>query len=423
MKKVLILGAGTAGTMMANKLFKKLDLNDWQITIVDNDKIHYYQPGFLFIPFGIYTEKDVIKEKKEFIPKNVKYIQSEIWKVLPEFNKVHLNDGIVLDYDILIIASGSVIAPEETEGLKNKLWKKDIFDFYTFDGAMALAEKFKNWDGGKLVINIAEMPIKCPVAPLEFAFLADEYFSKKGIRDKIRIIYVTPLSEAFTKQKCSEVLGHFLTDKSIELVTDYNIGRVDNENKKIISWDDREIEFDILVSVPVNKGAEYIERSGLGDDLNYVPTNKHTLQSLEHKNIFVIGDATNLPSSKAGSVAHFQAEILTENILHYIKSEPLCSKFDGHANCFIESGYGKAILIDFNYDIEPMPGKFPIAGIGPFSLLKESRINHLGKLMFKWIYWNLLIKGKELPIQPQLSLKGKILDEKYITQNIAPEQT
>jgi sulfide:quinone oxidoreductase len=411
MKSMVILGAGTAGTIMLNKLNKVLDNSEWQLTIVDNSEKHYYQPGLLFIPFGVYSERDVVRTKKEFFPEDVNVILSEIEKVEPDDSKVYLKNGEVICYDLLVIASGSRIAPEETEGLLGNLWQKDIFDFYSIEGAKLLAEKLKNWDGGKLVVHITEMPIKCPVAPLEFAFLADAYFENRGLRDKVHIEYVTPLSEAFTKHKCSEVLGHFLGDKGISLTTDFNIARVDNENKKIISWDEREVNFDLLVTVPTNKGADYIAESGLGDELNFVPTDKHTLRSSKWENIFVIGDATDVQASKAGSVAHFESEILTANILHSINGEPLDAKFDGHANCFIESGHGKAFLIDFNYDLEPMPGTFPLPIVGPFSLLKESKINHMGKLMFKWAYWNLLLKGKELPIGPDMSLIGKKLDK------------
>jgi sulfide:quinone oxidoreductase len=152
-----------------------------------------------------------------------------------------------------------------------------------------------------------------------------------------------------------------------------------------------------LVTVPTNKGDEVIARSGLGDELNYVPTNKGTLQSIAHENIFVLGDASNIPASKAGSVAHFEAEILTENILRFIKGEPLKEEFDGHANCFIETGHGKALLIDFNYSHETVAGTFPFPGVGPLRLLKESRMNHMGKLAFRWIYWNVLLKGTHIP--------------------------
>lgn len=422
MKNLVILGAGTAGTMMLNKLHKTLNPAEWKLTIVDNEKEHYYQPGFLFIPFGIYNKEDVIKPKKNFFPREIDIIESEIWKVLPEFCKVHLSDGTIIDYDILIIATGSRIAPEETEGLTGDLWRKDIFDFYTLEGSLALAEKLRNWQGGRLVVNVTEMPIKCPVAPLEFAFLADAFFEGKRIRDKVKITYVTPLAEAFTKHKSAELLGNVLNTKGIELAVEFNTGRIDNENRKIVSWDEREIEFDLLVTVPTNKGQDYIETSGLGDELNYVPTDKHTLQSLAHKNIFVIGDASNIPASKAGSVAHFAAEILIENILNYINNKPLTAKFDGHANCFIESGYGKAFLIDFNYEVEPLPGKFPLAHIGPFSLLKESRVNHFGKLAFRWVYWNILLKGRELPMGPDMNLKGKVLENFNNNNFITDEQ-
>lgn len=407
MKKLLILGAGTAGTMMLNKLAGVLPRAQWQITIVDQHETHYYQPGFLFIPFGIYNRRDVIKPKRDFFPSGIEAINSEIERIEPNSNRVILKNNIVLPYDFLIIATGANIHPEQTEGMKNGLWHKSIFDFYTIEGACALAEFFKHWEGGKLVINITEMPIKCPVAPLEFAFLADWYFTKRGIRDKVDIHFVTPLSGAFTKPKASAILGDFLGKKNIHLVTDFNIARVDNEKKTIVSWDEREAAFDVLVTIPTNMGDEVIERSGMGDELNFVPTDNETLRSKEYENIFVIGDATDLPSSKAGSVAHFQADVLLENILDAIDGRAPRARFDGHANCFIESGFGKGILIDFNYETEPLPGKFPLPGVGPFSLLEETKMNHYGKMMFRWMYWNFLLKGLELPIESQMSMAGK----------------
>jgi sulfide:quinone oxidoreductase len=412
MKDILILGAGTAGTMMANKLSKDLKSDEFRLTIVDKDETHYYQPGFLFIPFGIYSKQDVIKPKKNFFPRDTNVIVSEIDLIKPEENKVQLSNGDILSYDYLIIATGTEIRPDEIEGMTDELWEKSIFDFYTIEGALALAEFLNDWEGGKLVLNIAEMPIKCPVAPLEFLFLADDYFKKKGMRDKVEIIFVTPLDAAFTKPIAARELGNFLEEKNINLVTEFNIGRVDNEEKKIISWDEREVEFDLLVTIPTNMGIEAIEKSEMGDELNFIPTDNHTLQSENWENIFVIGDATNLPSSKAGSVAHFESDVLFENLLSHINGEPLTASFDGHANCFIESGDGKGLLIDFNYDTEPLPGKFPIPGIGPFSLLKETKMNHIGKMGFKWLYWNMLIKGRELPLESQMSMAGKIVPEK-----------
>ncbi|HKJ46617.1 MAG TPA: FAD/NAD(P)-binding oxidoreductase [Balneolales bacterium] len=407
MKKLVILGAGTAGTMMLNKLSGVLDNEEWQITIVDQYETHYYQPGFLFIPFGIYNKKDVIKPKRDFFPPGTNVIISQIEKIEPENSRVLLVNNKILSYDYLIIATGTKIHPEETEGLKDKLWHKEIFDFYTIEGALALADFFKNWKGGKLVLNITEMPIKCPVAPLEFIFLADWYFTEKGIRDKVDLHFVTPLPGAFTKPKASEKLGDMLDKKNIRLSTDFSIGSVDNDEKKIISWDEREVPFDVLITIPTNMGDEVIARSGLGDELNFIPTNKHTLQADNYENIFVIGDATNLPSSKAGSVVHFQSDILFENFLNVIEDREPTESYDGHANCFIESGFGKGVLIDFNYDTEPLPGKFPLPGVGPFSLLEETKMNHYGKVMFRWMYWNSLLRGKELPIESHMSMAGK----------------
>jgi len=407
MKKLVILGAGTGGTIMLNKLSELLDKQKWQITIVDQFETHYYQPGFLFIPFGIYTRRDVIKPRRDFFPPGTRSVISEIDHIEPEENRVLLKNGQVLDYDYLIIATGTQIHPEETEGLMGDLWYKSIFDFYTVEGAMALADFFRHWQGGRLVVNVVEMPIKCPVAPLEFLFLADWFFTEKGIRDKVEIEYVTPLAGAFTKPIASKVLGDFLDRKRIHLTSDFNTGRVDNEGKKLVSWDEREVPFDVLVTIPTNMGDEAIARSNMGDELNFVPTDKYTLRSEQFENVFVIGDAASLPTSKAGSVVHFEADILTENFMNAIEGREMTAKFDGHANCFIESGFGNGILIDFNYDTEPLPGQFPLPGVGPFSLLEETKMNHYGKLMFRWVYWHALLKGKELPIESHMSMAGK----------------
>lgn len=408
MKRLLILGGGTAGTMVANRLVHELDMAEWQITVVDQDETHYYQPGFLFIPFGAYGKADVMRPKRDYLPREVEVIISEIRLIEPDKNQVQLvKENRTLRYDYLIIATGSHIVPEETPGLMEDEWRKSIFDFYTPDGAVALHHFLRTWQGGRLVLNVAEMPIKCPVAPLEFLFLADAYFQDRNMRDRVELIYATPLSSAFTKPIAARQLGDLLEQKNIKLVTDFNIASVDPDKKAILSYDEQAIEFDLLVSIPTNMGSDVIERSGMGDDLNFVPTEKHTLKARDYDNIFVLGDATNLPSSKAGSVAHFQVDVFIENFMRYLDGLELLPTFDGHANCFIESGHGKGFLIDFNYDVEPLPGMFPMPGIGPFSLLRESRVNHWGKMMFRWTYWNVLLKGKEMPIPAQMSMAGK----------------
>jgi sulfide:quinone oxidoreductase len=251
------------------------------------------------------------------------------------------------------------------------------------------------------------MPIKCPPAPLEFAFLADAHFKKLGMRDRVDITFVTPLDGAFTKPVASSHLAGMLETRQISLEPDFYIERVDNETKTIVSYDEREIPFDLLVTVPLNMGADFVARSGMGNELNYVPVDKHTFQSPKWDNVFAIGDAADLPTSKAGSVAHFAVDIFTKNFLRHIEGAAMTHAFDGHANCFIESGAGKAMLIDFNYDIQPLPGKYPLPGVGPLSLLDESRINHWGKLMFRWIYWHALLPGRRLPVPTLMSMAGK----------------
>lgn len=409
MKKLLILGGGTGGTIMANKLRDQLPKDEWNITVVDRDETHIYQPGLLFIPFNIYSCNDVVKPRRDYLPQDVDLILSDIDVIEPDKNRVKLKNRQVLSYDYLIVATGSTINPNETEGMVDGgAWYKNIFDFYTMEGGCQLQKFLKQWQGGKMVMNIVEMPIKCPVAPLEFLFLADWWFTEQGIRDKVDLTFVTPLPGAFTKPKAASILNDFLDKKNINLISEFNTGSVDTSNNKIVSFDGQDVEYDVLVTVPTNMGDDVIERSDMGDELNFIPTHKNTLQSKKYDNIFVIGDATDLPSSKAGSVAHFEADILTENFIRHLDGLPLLPEFDGHANCFIESGFGKGLLIDFNYDVEPLPGKFPLPGIGPFSLLQETKANHWGKMMFRWVYWNLLLRGSELPIQTQMNMAGKM---------------
>jgi len=409
MKKLVILGAGCAGSMVANKLRKLLNHEEWSITIIDKDDKHVYQPGLLFIPFGIYKPDDVLRSRSEFIPKGVNFIIDEIVLIDTDEQRVETTAGSY-EYDKVIVCTGVSLAPEEIPGLA-KEWQKTAFDFYTLEGAVNLSHALRAFKSGKLVLNIAEFPFKCPVAPLEFVYLADAFFTERGLRDKIDIRLVTPLPGAFTKPKASAFFSQLIEQKNIKTTTDYDLVEVDGKDKKIISAGGEEIEYDLLVSVPPNVGARFLVKSKVAiDEIGYVKTNNHTLKAEIFDNMYVLGDTTTLPTSKAGSVAHFSAEVMVENFMREINGEPLRQDFDGHANCFIETGYDKAALIDFNYDYEPLPGKFPLPGLGPFSLLGESKANHWGKMMFKWVYWNKLVSGEELPLEAQMSLAGKVQD-------------
>jgi len=406
-KRIVILGGGTAGTMTANRLRRRFDPDEAEIHVVDRDDRHVYQPGLLFVPFGLASIEEIVRQRRRQLRNGVVFHEAEVASVELDHDEVVLLDGDVLPYDVLVVASGVRLQPEETEGLTGPGWNERVFTFYNPEGADALHGELERFDGGRVVVNLVDMPIKCPVAPLEFAFLTDWYLRERGIRNRTELVYSTPLDGAFTKPIASEQLAGLLAEKEIELVTEFNAGEVDGVGGKLGSYDGRELHFDLLVTIPLHGGATYIERSpGLGDALGFVPTNKSTLQTPAKPNVFALGDATDLPTSKAGSVTHFEAEVLTENVARYLADEELDGGYDGHANCFIETGFHKALLIDFNYETEPLPGHFPSAFGLP--LLRESRLNHLGKLAFQWVYWHALLPGREIPgIGPAMPTAGK----------------
>jgi sulfide:quinone oxidoreductase len=407
MQNLVILGGGTAGTMIANKLRRRLSDDDWTITVVDRDDEHRYQPGFLFVPFEGYSHDKIVHSRQRSITEGVALVYDEVDRVSPDDDVVHLRSGRTLSYDYLVIATGTTPRPDQTPGMLGPEWRHSIFDFYTLDGAEALATALDSFDHGRLVVHIAEMPIKCPVAPLEFTFLAEAWLRARGLRDRVELAYVTPLDGAFTQPVASARLGHMLEERKVDVVTDFMVESIDPDRKVLVSYDEREVPFDLLVTVPVNMGADFVGRSGLGDELQYVTVDKHTLQHTTYDNVFAVGDASNIPASKAGSVAHFSVEILVRNFLEHVAGRPMTESFDGHANCFVESGDDKALLIDFNYDTEPLPGKYPIPLVGPLSLLEETRANHLGKLAFRHIYWNVLLPGFPVPLPAHMSMAGK----------------
>ncbi|WP_284740388.1 type III sulfide quinone reductase, selenoprotein subtype [Amycolatopsis sp. RTGN1] len=394
-KRIVILGGGTGGTLSANRL--RRDLGDGaHITVVDHDDDHIYQPGLLFVPFGLSAPEDLVRSRPRQLRDGIHYHRAAVDRVDAESDQVHLQDGTALPYDVLVIATGARLMPEETEGLTGACRRDTVHTFYDYEGAVALESALAGFTAGRLVVNVVDLPIKCPVAPLEFCFLADWYFTERGVRDQVQLTYVTPLDGAFTKPVASRTLAGLLAEKNIELVTEFNTGEVDGTGKRLISYDGREVAFDLAVVVPLHGGASYVEHTpGLGDEFGFVPADPHTLQSNARPNIFVIGDAAALPTSKAGSVTHFEGEVLARNVARFLAGDELDAGFDGHTNCFIESGFHKAMLIDFNYDTEPLTGHFPMA-VG-LPLLKESRLNHLGKLMFSWLYWHSLLPGRDIP--------------------------
>jgi len=415
MKRIVILGGGTGGTLVANRLRREYDPGVAEIIVVDRDDDHVYQPGLLFVPFGRPDVRRLTRSRRRQLRSGVTFRQAGIDHVDAEADRVYLDDGTVLGYDVLIVATGAQLLPEETDGLTGPGWMRDVFTFYTPEGAAALHAALDRFGGGRLVVNVIDMPIKCPVAPLEFCFLADQYFIRRGIRDRVELTYVTPLDGAFTKPVCNTELSGLLADKGIELVTEFNTGTVeapaaspaDGRHGRLISYDERVVPFDLAVVIPLHGGAGYVSRSpGLGDELGFVPVDPGSLQAKVKPNVFALGDATDVPTSKAGSVAHFEGDVLAANVRRFLDGQPLAASFDGHTNCFIETGFGQALLIDFNYDTEPLTGHYP-ARLG-LPLLRPSRLNHLGKLAFQQLYWHGLLPGHDVPgISSAMPTRGK----------------
>src|SRR5660397_23031 len=322
MRTLVILGSGTAGTIAANKLRRLLPRDEWDITIVEQQGTHYYQPAFLFIPFGKYKAPKAKKPASKYIPAGVTRVSASVNKVDPEAKTVSLSEGTTLEYDYLVIATGTAPRPDQTPGMEDD-WHGTVHSFYAYEDAVALREKLANFEGGRLVIHITEMPIKCPVAPLEFAFLLDDFLTKRGLRDKTDITYVTPLPGAFTKPVAATTLGGMLEKRGIVLESDFMVESIDNDKHAVVSYDEREIPFDLLVTIPLNMGADYISKSGLGDELNFVPVDKETFLSKAHDNIFAVGDASDIPASKAGSVAHFAMDLFPDNFVHYVEGKEM----------------------------------------------------------------------------------------------------
>lgn len=406
--RIVILGGGTAGTMIANRLLRELG-DEARIVVIDRDNRHVYQPGLLFVPFGLADPDELVRPRGLQLHEGIEFILAEVDRVDAGAAKVYIASGKRIGYDVLVIATGATLLPEETDGLTGPGWQESMFTFYTLDGATKLRDGLSRFESGRLVVNIVDPPIKCPVAPLEFCFLADWFLRERGVRGDVELIFATPLDAPFTRAVASAQLGGLMVDKEIAIETEFSTGQVDGAAGKLISWDDREIMFDLLVTIPVHGGAPFVSRStGLGDELGFVLTDQRTLQSRAAPNIFAIGDATNVPTSKAGSVTHFESQTLISNIRRFLDGRELEGSFDGHANCFVETGFHKALLIDFNYAVEPLPGRFPVPHLGPLPLLAESRLNHIAKLAFQWIYWHVLLPGHRLPgISPQLPTAAK----------------
>ena len=369
MKHLVILGAGTAGTMVANRVSRSVP-PDWSISVVDPAPRHLYQPGLVSLPFGNRSGDELERPRETTLSPRVNWIQETVRALDPERREVCVEGSSRLHYDLLVIASGAGVHPAKSAA--HQPW--------TLPGALALREALQRFQEGRLVVRLPGTPIKGPLAPFELLFLADEYFTLRGIRDRVELVLTTPLADLWPQPMAAAALSRLLDSRAITVERG------------------GETAGDLLVAVPPHCGAPYLAAAGLADESGFVPTEPQTLRAVGQDHIFALGDATDLPLPKTGSVAHFQSRVVTENLLRALAGRSLTGVFDGHASCFVESGWGRALLVDGTYDAEPAPGFYPLPWIGPLRLLDESRLNHWTRSVLEPLYWRGLLPGLALPI-------------------------
>ncbi len=409
MRRIVILGTGTGGTPVANRLRRALAPDDASIVCVDRDDDHLYQPGLLYVPFGRRTLPSLTRSRRAQLHHGVDFVQGEVDAVDLGARAVRLADGRSLDYDYLVVAAGATLAPDATEGLTGPGWMERVFTFYSPAGAAALGEALGRFTSGRLVVAVLDTSRACPVAPLEFTFLAEDALTRRGVRDHVEITYLTPLAGAFTQPLAARRLASLLAERGVDLVSFFAAASVDGAAGRITGDDGRRVDFDLAVVVPAHRGPAFVPRSpGLGDARGFVPVDERTLQLPGHPEVFALGDVTGRSTSRVGSVAHFEGEVVVANLVAAFDGRPPLARFDGHTNCFLELGRHEALLIDFNRDVEPLPGHYP----GPVGLplLAPSRLDHLGKRAVESLYWHALLPGRSIPgVASPMPRRGKRL--------------
>lgn len=371
-KDIVILGGGVAGTLTANYLVPKIKdrikRGEVRITLITDRDYQIYEPGFLYLIFNRLGEDELKRKVIELLDPSVRLVVDRAVKIDAENNRV-ITENKTYEYDNLVIATGSRIAPEEIPGLKEGgHW------FYNLDGSLRLREALAKFSGGKVVVSVMGIPHKCPVAPIEVTFILHDFLKRRNLRDKSQILYTYPINKIFTMDPVVELIQPMFDERGIEYKTFFNPIEVDPENRKIITLEGEEESYDLLISIPPHKGAQVVIDSGLGDKGGWVPTDRYTLKVVGYDNIYALGDATNLPVSKAGSVAHFQAEVVAENLAAEIEGVEPTAMFNGKAFCFIETGWEEATYIWFDYFTPPQP-------------VLPSKFVHFVKMAYNKAYW------------------------------------
>jgi len=373
--RIVVLGGGVGGTLAANLLSKELG-RDASITVVDPTGMHVYQPGFLYLALGDANGRWLSRDERTLLRGDVDLVIDAATSVDADAQAVHLERGGSLPYDYLILATGARLAPDEIPGLI-----EGSETFYSFGGALRLREQLRRFDGGRILVGVAGIPYKCPPAPVEFVLMLEEYLRKRGIRDRSEVRLLSPLNRAFTVEPASKLVQPIMEERGIGLDTFFNIEAVDPSAHVVSSLEGEKAEYDLLVAVPPHRGQAFITSSGLGDARGWIPTDRHTLQHADHDTIFAIGDATDLPISKSGSTAHFEAPVVASRITSEIRGTAPRAGYRGKVMCFLETGGGRATALRFDYDTPPTPPR-------------PSRRWHAAKWLFNRIYWDVVPQGR-----------------------------
>ena len=373
--RVVVLGGGVGGTLAANLISKRLGpVGD--VTVVDPVGMHVYQPGFLYVALGQANGRWLEQDERRLLRKDVQLVVEQATRIDPIGKTVSLERGGTLDYDYLVLSTGSRLARQEIPGLI-----EGSHDFYSLEGAIRLREALRGFAGGRIVIGVAGIPYKCPPSPVEFSFMLEESLRKRGIRERTTLTLASPLNRAFTIEATSKVVQPILEKRAIELATFFNVEAVYPVKRTVTSIEGEELPYDLLILVPPHRGAKVIEDSGLGDERGWVPVSRATLQHEKFDSIFAIGDATNLPISKSGSTAHFEAPIVASQIAARVDGTTPKENYGGRVMCFLETGHGQATTIRFDYDHPP---------VSP----NPSPLWHLAKWAFNRAYWVTVPQGR-----------------------------
>ncbi|MHB9146265.1 MAG: NAD(P)/FAD-dependent oxidoreductase [Symbiobacteriia bacterium] len=380
-RTIVVLGGGVGGTLAANLIAKKLRPGEAEIVLVDEDGRHVYQPGFLYVAFGQKQPASLSRPVRPLLDRRVRLMTAKAKKIDPQTQTLTTNQGD-LHYDELVIATGSHLAPEEVPGLKEA-----THHFYTMEGAQALREALREFRGGRVVVGVAGVPYKCPPAPLEFAMMLDSELRARGLRDKTEIHFTSPLPRVFPIESVAVVAAPMMEARGINIHTFFNVESVDPTKREVISLEGETLPYDLLVLIPPHRGAQVVIDSGLGEAGGWIPTDRHSLKAVAHPHMFAIGDATNLPISKSGSAAHFEADALVANLVADLRGQAMEHEYHGRVMCFLEVGGGKATLLNFDYQNPPHPPQ-------------PTRTYHWQKAAFNQFYWWTVPQGR-LPGEKQ----------------------